>query len=69
MSSKVLIQLEWENDNFFEMQSKTNSEDIVQVIRMEENQHLSSVWEDYIMPVCEAFMKKKLSQIGDEMKA
>lgn len=60
--------LEWENNNTFEMTEKLDDGDSVSVIKIEENAELINLW-NHIESICKATFDAKLQQIGEDMKA
>jgi len=67
MASKLIIRLEWENNNFFEMGGKFNDDGFITIIRVEENGCIELLWSN-ISAVCKSYLAKQLDHIGDEMK-
>jgi len=65
MESKIEIKLKWENDNFFEMTAKTDSE-ATTIVRVEENGCIETLW-SHISSICKAYLAKQLDTIGEEM--
>lgn len=66
MSDKYTMTLEWEDDNFFEMKSRKNTEDAVLIFRCEENAHFGDS-STSIRAICENFFGAKLKEICDIM--
>lgn len=67
MPNKVRIELEWENDDFFEMTSKVGDGNKMTVVRIEENAHIEDLWKS-ISDICNEFFSRKIKEIGVEMK-
>ena len=65
----LTIQLKWENNNSFQMLSQLDSDPAMEIIKMDENNHLPDVWDTHVVGICTNFFNNKLSLIGDEMKA
>ena len=63
-----LIRLDWENGVNFKMSSKLGEGSYITIVDVDENGHLSSLW-NAIQKVCELYIKKELDIIGEEMKA
>ena len=66
--SELEIVIQWENDASFLMKMKEPDGEWKDVVSLEENAHISSIW-DNIANVCNTTFKLKISEIGDVMKA
>ena len=65
--SVLLLRIKWENRSHFEMESKRDDASYIQVVRMEENGSLSSLW-PHINNICRDFLIAQLLAIGEAMK-
>jgi len=67
--STLEIELTWENNISFKMRARTDKGNWVTILETDENQHLASVWDNYVTGICKGYLETKLAQIGNEMKA
>ena len=51
------------------MLSQLDSDPVIEIIKMDENNHLPDVWDTHVVGICTNYFNNKLSLIGDEMKA
>lgn len=69
MAQKVrTIKISWENDDSFIMETKLDAGNWEKVIEMDENGHLSSLWNN-VEALCKQYFEAEMSIIGSEMKA
>jgi hypothetical protein len=66
--STLIIQFKWENDNYFTMSSKLNAEDIIDIVKLEENAILNKLWPDTKSMIMK-YVEHEVDIIGNEMKA
>ena len=62
------IRLSYENGVNFTMDTKLDDGSWLDVINMDENGHISSLWPG-VETVCETFFSEKIEEIGSVMKA
>ena len=68
-SQTRLIRLQWENNVSFKCDTKLDDGEWVLVLEIDENNHLSNVWDSEITSIVTKFLTSKLAEIGNEMKA
>ena len=68
-SQTRLIRLQWENNVSFKCDTKLGDGDWVLVLEIDENNHLSNVWDSEITSIVTKFLTNKLAEIGNDMKA
>ena len=64
-----LIRLQWENNVSFKCDTKLDDGEWVLVLEIDENNHLSNVWDSEITSIVTKFLTNKLAEIGNDMKA
>ena len=64
-----LLRIQWENNVSVKCDTKLDDGAWVLILQMDENQHLSSVWDSHVTGIITAFVDAKLAEIGNEMKA
>lgn len=62
-----LIQIQWENDNLFQMTTKLGEADPITIIKVEENACMGQI-ADNIEAICLSVVKHKVVDILAEMK-
>jgi len=68
-SQTRLIRLQWENNVSFKCDTKLDDGEWVLVLEIDENNHLSNVWDSEITSIVTKFLTNKLAEIGNDMKA
>lgn len=65
---QVEIELNWENGNYFEMKLKPDDGDWLQVVRVDEQGNIATIWPK-VEQICLLAFAKKCAEIGEEMRA
>ena len=65
--ARIRLDLNFENDKYFEMSSKKDDEEAIKVIRCDENGNIKELW-PYIERLCKQHVEIVLKEIGDIMK-
>ena len=65
---QIEITLTWQNNVSFLMKLKEHGEEYKDVISLEENSDIASIW-DNIAQICNITFRDHVSAIGEEMKA
>ena len=68
-SQTRLIRLQWKNNVSFKCDTKLDDGEWVLVLEIDENNHLSNVWDSEITSIVTKFLTNKLAEIGNDMKA
>ena len=69
MAEKTLVlKLTWENEDSFQMTSKLDDDVTVTIVKSDENNHLAETW-PHIENIIRLYFQKRITEIGNEMKA
>ena len=63
---EIEITLKWQNGGYYEMTSKRDQEGNIQVVRMEENGSIATLW-PHVSIICQTFFNDVVTEIGNEM--
>lgn len=66
-STRIRIDIEWENGKDFEITTKENDASALTVVKADENGHLAALWSSYTDTV-ERYVKAIMARVGAEMK-
>ena len=64
-----LIRLAWENNDSFKVDSKLDDGDWLTILDMNENNHMTGVWDVEVTNIILKYVTSKMKDIGDEMKS
>ena len=64
--NKLSIDIKWENNHKFSVESKLNDEDKVTIVSTEENSHLMAMWREYCETV-DKYLKTVMEDIRIDM--
>lgn len=67
-AKELEIKINWQNGVSFKMTAKNNGGDIKTICGVDENGHISKLWEFY-QKACEVYFHAELAEIGKEMSA
>lgn len=64
----LLIEIKWENTNYFQLQAKLNDEDANIICKVEEDGSIAQLW-GTVQTLCQKYFESKMTEIGREMIA
>ncbi len=67
-AKELEIKITWQNGVNFKMTAKKDAGEVKSVCNVDENGHISALWEHY-QKACEVYFKAELAEIGKEMSA
>lgn len=67
-ATRIRVDIEWENNESFEITAKEDSGNALTVIKADENGHLAALWSSYT-DIMERYIKAVMARVGKEMAA